>query len=217
MKISRNDPFDLKLSMRGLVLQMNYILLDFYEFAYHFTFKRTMKTYDKEFQDPYIQIIDDYEFFESTKDPVVLNIIKAHVRLHECKTLFILNYGIEENEDSGNEAIKEEAMRYEPYKLMYKRSKSYKKLKLYYERALVENIDYFYTYACALTASSYKIPLVLKRQFALPEPESMRLLNQDDHNIVLLKELITGLKKDLEDFRLLPVNKKAKSNNTSKV
>lgn len=207
MKTSRNDPYDRKLSTRGMTLLMNYILSDLYEFAYHFTFKRSMKTYGKEFQNPYIQTIDDYEFFESTKDLVVLNICKAHRKIHECKMLFALNHGIEEEEDGQNELILLEASRFDIYKLLYKRSKSYKKLKLYYERTLTDIITSFYTYACALTASSYKIPLVLKRQFQPDDPESMRLLNQDDHNVVLIIELITDLQTELQGIRLLNTKK----------
>jgi len=116
----------------------------------------------------------------------------------------MLRFGIDEEEDGEDETIILQAGRFKPYIL---RSKSYKKLRLYYERTIAETIDSLYLYACAITAESNKIPLVLKKQFKLPEQECLKLLNQDDNNVVLIKELIIGLKKDLNEIRLLIMKK----------
>lgn len=51
-----------------------------------------------------------------------------------------------------------------------------------------------YLHASAITAQTYKTPLMLKKQFHLSEEESLRLLNQDEDNVMLLKDLITILK-----------------------
>jgi len=56
-------------------------------------------------------------------------------------------------------------------------------------------------------AQSNKITLVLKRQFKFPEQECLKLLNQDDDNVELIKGLIVGLKKDLNEIRLLIMKK----------
>ena len=51
MKNSRNDPFDLNLCIRGLGSLVTSLHSDIYEYAYHLTFKRSMKMYASEFYD----------------------------------------------------------------------------------------------------------------------------------------------------------------------
>jgi hypothetical protein len=203
MQVSRNDPFDLSLSIRGLGVMITYMLSDSYEYMYYLTFKRTMKLYVKDFNDAWLKAVEDADFFLGTGDPFVPICHSATIKLMEAKKELCLRWGIDEVEDLQDLAIILQAQRFSPYILIYKQSKSYKKLTQYYERALSEYIECLYLYACAFTALSYKIPLVLKRQFRLPEPEGLRLLNQDDNNVDLLKELIVDLKKDLVDFKAL--------------
>lgn len=203
MKISRNDPYDLDLFIRGLGVLLTQMHSDLYEYIYYLTFKRSMKAYAKDFNDPWEQAIEHLDFFEKIEDPFVQNCLSAQQRLIDCKVELTLRFGIDEVEDLEDPLMSVQALRYRPYMLVFKRSKSYKKLKLYYERSLSEFIESLYLYACALTAESYKIPLVLKKRLNLPDEESFRLLNQDDHTVELLTELIKGLKKDLSDLRLL--------------
>jgi hypothetical protein len=203
MKVSRNDPFDLSLSIRGLGVMITYMHSDLYEYMYYLTFKRAMKTHSREFSDPWEQAIDNLDFFAQTDDPFVLNLHSASIKLINAKHELNIRWGIDEEEELSDDHIVFQSQRYRPYLLLFKRSKSYKKLTAYYERSLTEFIDCLYSYACAYTAQSFKIPLVLKRQFKLPGPESLRLLNQDDNNVALLKELITNLSKDLEELKLL--------------
>lgn len=203
MKISRNDPFDLNLCIRGLGTLLTYMHSDIYEYTYFLTFKKSMKLYARDFNDPWEQPINHDDFFEGIDDPFVQNCRETMGRLIECKFEVSLRFGIDEEDDLRDEDIIAQAQRFSPYLMVYKRSKSYKKLKLYYERTLSEVIESLYLYACALTAKSYKIPLVLKRQFNLPEQESLKLLNHDDNNVELLATLITELKKDLDGLRLL--------------
>jgi len=176
---------------------------DIYEFTYFLTFKKSMKLYARDFDNPWEQPIEHDDFFREIDDPFVANSLKALEKLIDFKLELTLRFGIDEIEDLEDEVIIVQAGRFKPYMMVHKRSKSYKKLKLYYERTLSGFIDSLYLYACALTARSYKIPLVLKRQFNLPGQESLRLLNHDDNNVELLATLITGLKTDLNDLRAL--------------
>lgn len=207
MNISTKDHFDLNSCIRGLRLLTMYIHSDIYEYMYYFTFKKSMKSYAKDFNDAWVQYIGEIEFFEKIEDPFVKNCLSTEQKLIEFKLELMLRFRIDEEEDGEDETIILQAGRFKPYILRSKRSKSYKKLRLYYERTIAETIDSLYLYACAITAQRNKIPLILKRQFKLPEQESLILLNQDDNNVALLKGLIVGLKKDLNEIRLLIMKK----------
>lgn len=210
MRVSGSDPFDLKLCMRGLGILVTYMHSDVYEYVYHFTFKKSLKLYASDFKDPWIQHIEDDEFFRNTDDPLVSNCLNTMRRLIEYKAGLNLIFGIDEVEDLEDEFIVAESSRFRPFTLVFKRSKSYKKLKIYYERTLSGFIESLSLYAYVLTAQRYKIPLVLKRQLNLPGQESLRLLNHDDTNVEMLKELIVNLKNDLDEFRDLSLSKAAR-------
>ncbi len=201
MKNSTKDPFDLNLCMRGFGNRLTTVHSDVYEYCYYLTFKRSMKMYASEFNDPDDAPVHDLGFFETTGDAYVTNCFQALKSLINCKLELINRFGIIEEDDLDDERLRLESDRYKPYFLRSKRSKSYKRLKLYYERLLVETIKCLSTYVCVLTAKSYKVPRVLKKQMLLPEPECYRLLNPDDNNVMLLQEIIVVLKNILLDFR----------------
>lgn len=203
MKVSRNDPFDLNLSIRGLGVMLTYMHSDLYEYMYYLTFKRSMKSHSKEFTNPWTESIEHLEFFAESDDPFVQSLYMVTDRLVDAKSELIVRWGIDEEDDLNNDTIVAQAQRYRPYLLLYKKSKSYKKLTQYYERALTDFVSCLYAYACAYTAQSFKIPLILKKQFNLPGAESLRLLNQDDPNVAFLKELISSLCGDLEELLVL--------------
>lgn len=203
IKISRNDPFDIDLCIRGLGVMLTYMHSDLYEYTYYFTFKRSMKSYAKDFTNAWDQSIDHDSFFTGSEDLFVQNAHSSQNLLIEGKLKLILRFGLDELSDLENEEILMQSFRFRPYFLLYKSSKSYKKLTLFYERSLTEFIECLYFYACALTAQSNKVPLVLKKQFNLPESESLRLLNGDDNTVELLKDLITDLKKNLAGLKVL--------------
>ncbi|TKC59186.1 hypothetical protein FBD94_16780 [Pedobacter hiemivivus] len=201
MKISRNDTFNLNLCMRGLGVLVTYMHSDIYEFIYHFTFKKSMKLYAKDFKDPWKDSIDHHDFFFDIDDPLVQNCVIALERLIDYKHEITLRFGIDEVEDMNDEFIASQAWRFESYRLVYKQSKSYQQLIPYYDRTLSSVIHSLFLYACALTAQSYKIPRVLKSQVNLPDGDNFRLMNHDDNNVELLINLIVELKKNLEEFR----------------
>lgn len=197
-----NDPFDLKLTIRGLAHQIMWCYSDIYEYAYYFTFKKGMKAYEHEFDDAFELYVAETDYFKDGADPLVLNCHKAINRLTAVRDEIVLNWGLDEEKDLKSELVLWESSRYNPYKLNYKVGKTYRRLEHFYERTLAENITYFYLVACALTASKYRIPAVLKKQFEQPMPQSLRLLNHEDHNVSLLINLITGLQEDLDERRL---------------
>jgi hypothetical protein len=86
---------------------------------------------------------------------------------------------------------------------VYMYTKSYKKLKVYYERTLISHINYLYTIACMFSASKYRIPRVLKNNFKIDDPASLRLLNHDDGLITLISEAIELLMGHLQDLNKL--------------
>ena len=201
MSISRNDPFDLNLCVRGLGNLVTRMHSDTYAYMYNFTFKRALKSLSEDFNDPWENGIDDLEFFDNVDDTFVKCCMKAHDKLVYFKMDLTLRFGIDEEEDILNEVIVAEQERFKPYFLAHMQSKNYKTLKRFYERTLSESIKSLYLYACAITAKSYKIPLVLKKQLTHSEGDPLRLLNHDDNTVELLVQLIMGLKKDLEVFQ----------------
>jgi hypothetical protein len=203
MKISNKDPFDYKLTIRALGVILTYMHSDLYEYMYYLTFKRSMKSYAKEFNDAWEQSIDHDEFFEGTTDRLVKNCHQAHGKIVECKQELILRFGINEVEDMEDREVMTEAQRFHPFQLLYKRSKSYKKLSNYYERTLAGFIECLFIYACSFTAEKYRVPLVLKRQFKQPSEDWFRLLNHDDSTVELLQVLITDLYQELCSLRLI--------------
>jgi hypothetical protein len=201
MSISRNDPFDLNLCIRGLGNLITLIHSHVYSYMYYLTFKRALKSHSQEFNDPWESGIDDLQFFENVDDSFVKCCMKAQVKLIDFKIELMLRFGINEHEDVIDEVIITQQDRYKPYFLFHMRAKTYKALKKYYERTLSESINSIYLYACAITANSYKIPLLLKKQLDHPVQDPLRLLNHDDNNVALLTQLITGLRRDLEVFK----------------
>ncbi|WP_316821245.1 hypothetical protein [Pedobacter gandavensis] len=213
MKTSANDPFDLDTCIRGLSMLMASVHSDFYEFVYYFAFKKSFKKYAKDFNNPWESPIEDGAFFDDVEDPYVQGCIKVFSLIGNAKTDLNTWFGINEYQDSQSAKYVFEGMRFRPYQAIFKRSQSYKKLRLTYERSLSELIHSLFLYACAMTAESNKIPLVLKKQFKLNGDESFRLLNRDDDQVALLIELMKELKKILNDLRLqiytpnVPVNR----------
>ncbi|MBB2149038.1 hypothetical protein [Pedobacter gandavensis] len=205
MKTSRNDPFDLDICIRGLSMMMGTVHSDFYEFVYYLTFKKAFKEYYSEFNNPWEFPIGDGTFFDDVDDPFVQNCLHAFTIIGKAKFELDGWFGIEAFEDHDPDEDTMfffEGMRFKPYQMHFKRNKSYKKLKLGYERSLAEFIHSLFLYACALTAQSNKIPLVLKKQFKLSNDDAFRLLNQDDDQVVLLIGLMKRLKKMLNELRL---------------
>lgn len=203
MKTSTNDPFDLDTCTRGLSILMTSVHSDFYEFVYYLTFKKAFRQYYSEFNDPWELPIEDGDFFNEVDDPFVQNCLKAFTIIGHTKAELNTWFGIDEFEDGQTAKYVFEGMRFKPYQSFYKRARSYKKLKLCYERSLSEFIHSLFLYACALTAQSNKIPLLLKRQFNHSNDDAFRLLNQDDDQVALLITLMKDLKKRLNELRLL--------------
>ncbi|WP_316753448.1 hypothetical protein [Pedobacter gandavensis] len=222
MKNSTNDPFDLDNCIRGLSILMSSVHSDFYEFVYYLTFKKEFREYYSEFNNPWESPIEDGVFFEDVTDPCVQNCLKAFTIIGQARaeldSWFGFSYG--EDEELRMATYEIEGLRFKPFQVFFKRSKSYKKLKLSYERSLAEFIHSMFLYSCALTAQSNKIPLLLKRQFKLTNDDAYRLLNHDDHQVVLLIGLMKGLKKLLNELRLeiyTPVMPVRKPQSRSKV
>lgn len=203
MKPSNKDPFDYHTTIRALGVTLTYMHSDLYEYMYYLTFKRSMKSYAKEFNDAWEQSIDHDEFFQGTTDLIVKSCHQAQGRIIECKQELILRFGINEVDDMHDRELLAETHRFRSFHLLFKRSKSYKKLSNFYERTLAGFIECLFIHACAITAENYRIPLILKRQFKQPAEEWFRLLNHDDATVELLQALTLSLYQDLCGLRLI--------------
>ena len=210
-KPSANDPFDLDLLIRGVLLQLIEMGSNLYEFSYTFTFKRTMKAYAGEFNDPFEKMIDQWDFFLDTGDPVVINCVRVEQMINKLAHDLRVLFGLDLQDVVADQMARHESARFAPLRLLYKRSKSYKQLKLCYEQSILDYIAYFYRIATVITVGKYKIPPIFNKQFILDEHVSLWLLNSDDATVVLLQDMIGLLRLQLEDLRAVPVKKKSKS------
>jgi len=208
VKIYANDPFDLNLCVRGVIIQLVEMTSNIYEFAYYFTFKRSRKDYAAEFNNPFTMPITDMEFFLDTGDAVVLSCCSVDDTLLALMVELTQRFGIDQEDNLEDPVAQAQSRRFAPLRQVSKKSKSYKRLKINYERSVVDYIAYLYQIAAVITASRYRIPLVLKKQFLLPETVSLRLLNDDDLTVALLKDTIIRLRQNLADFRELAGGKK---------
>jgi len=202
-KPTANDPFDLTLLIRGMVLQLIQMSSNVYEFAYTFTFKRTMKAYKEEFYDPFDKMVEDQEFFLATGDPVVINCVHAENIFHDIKNTVMMRFRLNLEDLVKDPATYRESLRFAPLRLHYKRSKSYKKLKSCYERSLLDYIKYLYQIACVITIEKHRIPAVFNKQFVSNEEQSLWLLNSEDATVTLLKDGIAVIRKQLQQLREL--------------
>jgi len=207
-KISASDPFDFQLSIRGLIYQLMEMHSNIYEYAYYFTFKRTRKEYAREFNDAFEMPITEQSFFLDTGDRVVIHCCNVETKLLDLQEELTRRFLIDLMDNCQDQVAEVQSKRFAPYRMLYKKSKSYKKLKIYYEKTLVQYIEYLYKMGCVFTASTYRVPLVLKRQFLKHESLSLRLLNCDDDTVALLMDYIVSLRVELETFGQLNINKK---------
>jgi len=145
--------------------------------------------------------IDDEDFYFDTGDHVVRNCSSTLAKMEVLQNDICIMFAIPSTHLHLYEDALRESQRYAPYRLQYKKSKAYKKLMLSYDRAQVEYIDYLFKIACAITASNYRIPLVLRKQSLLEESISLRLLDTDNTIVAMIKEIIIGLRADLKNFR----------------
>lgn len=207
-KISVSDQFDAQLSIRGLIFQLAEMGNDMYEYSYYLTFKKTYKEDARVFNDAHEMPIEEQSFFLKTGDPFVINCCSVENKILDLKDELMRRFQIDEMDNTEDEVAEVQSERHVLYLLFYKRSKSYKRLKIQYERALLEYISYFYKFACVFTASNYRIPLIFKKQFLKDEAISLKLLNSDDDTVALLMEYIISLRVDLDAWRNLNINDK---------
>lgn len=109
MKISRNDPFNLEMCIRGLGNLLTGMHSDIYEYMYFLTFRRSMKAYRHEFVHPDEQFVEQTVFFEHTGDPYVSSCFSAYSKLTDCKNELVLRWSIDEIDDLQDDAIQLQA------------------------------------------------------------------------------------------------------------
>jgi len=210
VKPSAKDPFDLELLIKGLIYQLIEMSSNTYEYTYYFTFKRSMKSYADHFNDAFEMPVDDQQFFLNTGDEVVINCCRVDKILIKLERALALSFGLELDQVAEDVDAETQSLRFAPLRMMYKHSKSYKKLKMFYERSVQDYIAYLYKICCVLTTRKYRIPSVFYKQFAKNE-SPFWLLNAEDKTIMLLTQAITSLKFELQLLRDLATTKKVKS------
>lgn len=211
-KISADDPFNFQKSVKGFNLQLMFMYSQIYHFYYTFAFKRHMIKYD--YYDMFEELSDADDYFLKIEDPYVINGVKIRKLMIDCHTTLVLRFGIDVEDDLDDQQILAESQRRSPFVLQYKHPKSYKKLRFYYERTVTSQIRYLHDFACIFTASKYRIPLVLKRQYNLPYSISFKLLNDDDDTVKLIIELIKSLMPLYQEIRMLNLPRLPKGGKT---
>jgi hypothetical protein len=203
LKIYVTDPFNYKLSLEGFNLRLAFMQSEIYDYTCTWTFRKEYKAFANDFEDRWDELVDDFEFFLRTEDPWVMHAVKVRKTMLQFADRLEEDYGLDWSIVEYDPEILAQSKRYAPFELVYMYTKSYKKLKLYYERTLISHINYLYTIACMFSAGKYRIPRVLKHNFKIDDPASLRLLNHDDELISLISEVIELLMGHLQDLNKL--------------
>jgi hypothetical protein len=190
IKISVNDPFDLRQSVRGFNVQLSLMQSDIYFFYFTFALKRELKLYKADYWELFNALVYDIKIFADTSNAFVINGLRIREEICAVNKVVSLRFGLELEDEIKNPVIVAESRRYRPYCLWHKKSKSYVRLRIYYERTLLSHLHYLYKMACVYTASKYRIPPILARQFNLPDSISFHLLDQENDTVMLIINLI---------------------------
>ena len=194
MKASVNANFDRNLCLRALGVRLTFMRSNTYEYLYHMNFKRRMRRYSRTYRDPFKQHISKIEFFDGNKDPFYQHIYDVHILLRDWQNDFMYRMGcLSSWDDVQDEDILRESWRYADRNLVLKRSKSYDRLKLHFEKALVSYIHVVYRYACVLTVKNHRLPHQFKPLLSVYDNSSLRLLNTDDDHVCFLIDLLAKL------------------------
>ena len=109
---------------------------------------------------PWQQYISESEFFEKIDDPFVQNCLNTEAKLINFKLELMLRFGIDDDtKETEDEAVVLQAGRFRLYILRSKRAKSYKKLRLHYERTITETLDSFVSLLPILTNRLVRITI----------------------------------------------------------
>lgn len=147
----------------------------------------------KEFNDPNDNMITDLDFFEDIDDPIVQHCFKTLGTIIEYQHNLLLRKGFDTYELLMDEKCREQAKRYMPVMDQLTRRKSYRKIALAYERFLKDFSNACYSYACVLSAGSYKIPSAMRTNVKYSNQGSFRLLSIEDYEVHSLTELISAI------------------------
>jgi hypothetical protein len=203
LKIYVTDPFNYTQSLRGFNLRLAIMQSDIYNYGCTWAFRKEYKAFADEFEDRWQELDTDPNFFLLTENPWVIHTVNVRHTMLKLGYGLVQRFGLDWGIDQYDSEITAQSNRYAPFELVYVYSKSTKKLKLYYERTVIGHINYLYTIACMFSAGKYRIPRVLKHNFKIDDPASLRLLNHDDDLISLISEVIVELMGHLQDLNKL--------------
>jgi hypothetical protein len=203
LKIYVTDPFNKELSLRGFLLRLVFMHSDIFYYTCTWAFRKEYKAFADDFEDRWHELDTDPNFFLLTGNPWVIHGVEVRETLLQLVYGLGQKYGLDWCIDREDPEILAQSKRYAPYELVYMSTKSTKKLKLYYERTLISHINYLYSIACMFSAGKYRIPRVLKHNFKIDDPASLRLLNHDDELISLISEVLELMMGHLQDLNKL--------------
>jgi hypothetical protein len=216
IKISVHDQFDYRKSIKGFHIQLALMQTEIYVYYYTFAVKRQLKVYFKDYFNLINELVPEEKAFMDTGDPFVIHGVNVRKQMNGFMDILALRFGLDIDENITDLELVAESRRFKPYYLWYKKSKSYKKLRFYYEKTLLSHIHYLFKIACVYTASSYRIPAVLAKDFNLPDSISFDLLDQDNHTVRLIIDLIKVLMVYYNELRTLNLPRPPKSSRSAK-
>ncbi|EDM38901.1 hypothetical protein PBAL39_22550 [Pedobacter sp. BAL39] len=197
---SENDAFEFDLLIRGLVIVLTSMWSDVYDYNYYLAFKKSKKSYPKEFHNSIYQPIEHLVFLGGVDDPFVQNGYQTFSRISRFKHAFNFRHLIYERTDLNDRDICTESGRFSACKLIRMDSKSYKQMRVSYQGVLVDFISTLYKYASALTVQSNKIPRGFANQFRNGGNGKYKRLDTNIIEVSLLLDLILSIESNLAEF-----------------
>lgn len=197
MKISTKDAFDLNLFVRGMGNQLTYMHNDIIDYMYHMTVRGGQKVSREELLDMDRRGLFNSKVYRQSADRNVRICASIDCKIREYKSKLCYRWGIDELEDLQDDYIIVEAKRFSPKLLRFKKSNNYLRVRVFYGKVLTGFVDCLYTYVCAATAQSYKIPLLRKKQFELCNRYDLRFHNDSEDIVRFINTLIDEIMDDV--------------------
>jgi hypothetical protein len=197
---SKHDLYNREYCLGGLAACTVNLYSRLLDFSYTLTFKKELKNYEKEFDDPDDKPIIDLDFFLGINDPAVKLSMQCVNLLLSFFNGLVLRHGIDAEDCVHDYNI--EADRYAPMTRIIGKRNSYRKVRQYFEH-YVEQLSYtLYYYACALSVNSYGIPVQMRVGIDFSSTRSFRLLNVDDFEVASLIDVINEIETTRKQFYL---------------
>lgn len=200
MKISGNDPFDLDLCIRGLGNQLTYMHNDIFDYMYNRIERPGRTPCINAFKELQENCLYDYRKFQSHKSHYVQLCFRIDQNIRKYKEVLCVIWNIDEAADLQDALIMEQAKRYSPRLLPFKKSRNFVKVDSFYAKVLTSFDECLHSYLCAIITGSYKIPIEKNAQVKLCEQNDLIPLSENEEIVPLLDGLIDDIRGDITAY-----------------